>query len=974
MEKARIEILLIEDDLAEADLIREMLAESRTHAFSVEHVQYLADGIALLKDRTFDCVLVDLGLPDSQGLETALTVRDQAKLTPVAIITMLDDEELALKALQMDIQDYLIKGDIAGTLLVRSIRYAIQRKRVALALQESEQRFTSFMRNLPAAAWMKDMQGRYVYANTETERIFSTPLAALLGKTDRDLFPPETARQFGENDCRVLSEGTTLQTTEVLRQPDGIEHYSIVNKFPVLGSGGQAAYVAGVAFDITDRVRAEEALRESEEKFSRFFDTAPVGITISTLADGRFVEINKEGERLSGFRRDEVIGRSAMEFYIWKDPAERARMIEDVLKEGAVHDREMTFRTKEGNVLHGLFSAVVIDIGEKKHLLSIVSDITERKRIEAELEHFASFPRLNPIPIMELDSDGKVIFCNRAAENIFGKTCFDSSNPLIPKDLPDMLHDLRQNKPRQFTRTVEMDGRFFDELVHLVPEFDVVRIYAIDVTERRRLEEERGRLAAIVESSDDAIIAKTLDGIIVDWNTGAEKLYGYTASEIKGRHISALVPADLVDEVTQFLEEIGRGKTVKHIETIRVTKDGRLIPVLLTVSPIKDASGRIIGASTITYDITDRKQAEKALKESEMRFRALVTASSEAIYRMSPDWSEMRQLFSKEFLTSTEGSSRTWLEKYIHPDDQPHVNAAIQEAIRTKSIFELEHRVQKADGSLGWTFSRAVPLMDANGEIVEWFGAASDITERKRADEEIERLNTDLTARAVELEEVNRELEAFNYTVAHDLRKPLTTTNGYCQAIRELCGDKLDAQCAGYLREAYEGTLRMNRLIEALLNFSRVTRIELRRETVDLSRMAREVADELRAADPGRRVTFRIVDGIAVDGDANLLRVALDNLLGNAWKYTGAHEEAIIEFGTAEVDGRPACFVRDNGPGFDMADAEKLFLPFQRLPSAEEFKGFGIGLATVERIVRRHGGRIWAEGEPGKGATFWFSL
>jgi light-regulated signal transduction histidine kinase (bacteriophytochrome) len=249
-----------------------------------------------------------------------------------------------------------------------------------------------------------------------------------------------------------------------------------------------------------------------------------------------------------------------------------------------------------------------------------------------------------------------------------------------------------------------------------------------------------------------------------------------------------------------------------------------------------------------------------------------------------------------------------------------------------------------------------------------------DITERKLAQEEIERLNTSLSMRAVELEGANRELEAFNYTVAHDLRKPLTVVNGYCQALKEMCCDKLDERCREFITESYEGTLRMNQLIDTLLGFSRLTNVELHRETVDLSGVAQEVAARLAQAEPTRRVMFRIKEGIMVTGDVNLLRVVLDNLLGNAWKYTGTLEESIIEFGAAEIDGKTACFVRDNGPGFDMANAEKLFIPFQRFPGSEEFRGFGIGLATVDRIIRRHGGRIWAEGEPDKGATFYFTL
>jgi signal transduction histidine kinase len=307
--------------------------------------------------------------------------------------------------------------------------------------------------------------------------------------------------------------------------------------------------------------------------------------------------------------------------------------------------------------------------------------------------------------------------------------------------------------------------------------------------------------------------------------------------------------------------------------------------------------------------------------------------------------------------------------------DIPKLRVLFEEILPLDTVFngyEVEHDFLD--------IGRKIILLNARQIFREKIGshiillAMEDITERKSAEDKIERLNIDLTARASDLEDANRELEAFNYTVAHDLRKPLTIVNAYCQAIRELCGDKLNEECKGYLQEAYDGTLRMNRLIDALLKFSRLAHVEPRRETVALSAMAHGVATELRLAEPGRRIEFRIADGLSADGDAALLRVVLDNLLGNAWKYTGRREEGIIEFGITEVDGNPAWFIRDNGAGFDMADADKLFIPFQRLPGAKECKGFGIGLATVERIIRRHGGRIWAEGEPGKGATFYFTL
>jgi PAS domain S-box-containing protein len=251
--------------------------------------------------------------------------------------------------------------------------------------------------------------------------------------------------------------------------------------------------------------------------------------------------------------------------------------------------------------------------------------------------------------------------------------------------------------------------------------------------------------------------------------------------------------------------------------------------------------------------------------------------------------------------------------------------------------------------------------------------AVIDISRRKQLEEKLDLLYADLAARAAELETANTELEAFSYTVSHDLRNPLAAINSYCQVVQDVCGNRLDEQCRGYIREIYDGTLRMNRFIDTMLDFARITRVELKRSQVDLSSMAQEVTLGLRAAEPARRVTARIAAGIVAVGDADLLRVLLDNLIGNAWKYTRQREEAVIEFGATEVAGNPAWYVRDNGLGFDMALAGKLFQPFHRL-SGTGVEGHGIGLATVERIARRHGGRVWAEGAPDRGATFFFTL
>jgi len=260
--------------------------------------------------------------------------------------------------------------------------------------------------------------------------------------------------------------------------------------------------------------------------------------------------------------------------------------------------------------------------------------------------------------------------------------------------------------------------------------------------------------------------------------------------------------------------------------------------------------------------------------------------------------------------------------------------------------------------------------------LVEAFNSMlSQIQERdqalRKAHDELEQR---VQERTTELDNINKELEAFSYSVSHDLRAPLRAIDGFSQALLEDFGEKLDSMGQDHLHRVRLAAQRMSALIDDLLNLSRVTRSEIHRETLDLSAVVRATADELQRGAPSRNVNFVITDGLKVNGDSRLLRVAIENLLGNAWKYTSGHSCARIEFGLYQSNGRPAYFVRDDGAGFDPRYSQRLFGAFQRLHASSEFPGTGIGLATVQRIVRRHGGEIWAEGEVEKGATFYFTL
>jgi len=441
--------------------------------------------------------------------------------------------------------------------------------------------------------------------------------------------------------------------------------------------------------------------------------------------------------------------------------------------------------------------------------------------------------------------------------------------------------------------------------VYQAGDCNVIQCNVRDITERRQAETVSIRLAAIVESSDDAIIGKDLNSIINSWNKGAEKIFGYAAGEMMGTSILRLIPAVRHEEENQILEKIKRGESVEHFETLRQTKDGRLIDVSVTVSPIKDASGKVIGVSKVSRDITERKAAEE----------------------------KVRQL-----------------------------------------NVELERRVVE---------------------------------------------------RTAQLQTANEELEAFSYSVSHDLRAPLRHVMGFVDLLKKdlarettsgvpcpRCGGlvspgggpSLSEESLRHLTVISQSAKRMGDLIDDLLTFSRVGRAELHKTEIHLDELVREALGDFQAETKGRNIAWNIHPLPAVRADRALLRMALVNLISNAVKFTGlrpgeayapegARAEAKIEIGVMEKwsngavastqnsntpklqdSNTPVFFIRDNGAGFDPQYADKLFGVFQRLHSQDEFEGTGIGLANVQRIIHRHGGRTWAEGVVDGGATFYFSI
>jgi PAS domain S-box-containing protein len=643
MEANRIKLLLIEDNLGDARLIREALREAGGERFDLQHADRLATGFARLDEGGFQLVLLDLSLPDSHGLDTVARTHAQAPDVPIVVLTGLDDEALALKALETGAQDYLVKGDLDGRALSRAIRYAIERQRGEQALRQSEARFRGLLDSAPDAILIVSREGRITFANAQVEKTFGYRPEELLGQTIEMLMPDRFREQHGQH---------------------------------------RFGYLAA------PRARPMDSGLELRGK-------------------------RKDGGE---FDADILLG-----------PLER-----------------------EGDL----------------SVLCIVRDITERKQAEAALQ------------------------------------------------------------------------KAHDELEFKVQE----------------------RTAAL--SQANALLQTMMDYI-------PDQIY------------------------------------------------------------FKDAQSRFIRNSRSQADLMGLSDPAEVVGKTDFDFFPHAQRSYEE-------------------------------EQELMRSGQP--------------LIDLEEYVVWPDGRATWISTTKAPLRDKEGQIIGTFGISRDITERKRAEQAIQQLNADLQKKAAQLEAANKELEAFSYSVSHDLRAPLRGIDGWSLALLEDYHDALDEQGRQYLDRVRSETQRMGQLIDDMLQLARVTRAEMHKAPVNLSALAQTIAAHLQETEPGRPVAFNIQLGLSAQGDASLLEVALSNLLSNAFKFTGKTPQARIEFGQTEIQGERAFFVRDNGAGFDMAYAQRLFGAFQRLHKTSEFPGTGIGLATVQRVIHRHGGRVWAEAGVNQGATFYFTL
>jgi PAS domain S-box-containing protein len=533
-----------------------------------------------------------------------------------------------------------------------------------------------------------------------------------------------------------------------------------------------------------------------------------------------------------------------------------------------------------------------------------------------------------------------------------------------------------------------------------------------EIAERKRAEEalrqREDLLQKIFEVLPVGLWYADKDGTLLRGNPAGVKIWGAepkVAPSEYGVFKARRLPSgeEIAPDDWALAQTIREGVTVLD-EMLEIDAfDGKKKVILNYTAPVLDDRGALQGAIIVNLDITQSKEAEEELARTAREWQTTFDATSDSIWILDKGQRVLRsnsaagRIFGHPMETFI--GMHCW--EIVHCTNQPIPECPILRAKHSLRRETMELQIGDA-----WFEVVVDPILSADGQYAGAVHIVSDITERKRAEQTIIQLNVELEQRVMDrtaqLEAANKELEAFSYSVSHDLRSPLRGIDGFSQALIEDYQDRpLDETGRRYLERIRKATQNMGLLIDDTLKLSRVSRSEFDRETVELSRMVLEIADPLRKNDSGKTVDMIIRKDVIVQGDRRLLQIALTNLLDNAFKFTGRQERPRIEFGTTvgddvlvnsrfspplaggdegeggirKSDGEKTIyFIRDNGVGFDMAYVDKLFGAFQRLHTTEEFPGTGIGLATVQRIIHRHGGRVWAEGEIGKGATFYFTL
>lgn len=527
-------------------------------------------------------------------------------------------------------------------------------------------------------------------------------------------------------------------------------------------------------------------------------------------------------------------------------------------------------------------------------------------------------------------------------------------------------------------RIVHPDGSIHwihDRGVPVLDEQGNVRVMVgvvTDITKAKRAELEIANLAAIVAFSSDAIIGKTVDGTITSWNAGAERLFGYPAEEAVGQSITIISPYELLDEERKILETIKNGGLIENYETVRVRRSGERVHVAITVSPIRDSAGRVVGASSINRDISNRKRSEEALKRSQQLLAKTLESLDEAIFLLD---ARTRSILScNSSVRSIFGYSEEELIgqniECLHVSSEMYrvFGEKMYSALDAMGVFRTEFQMRRKDGSIFPSEHSVTEVREESGGRLYLVSVVRDITERKEAEAELKR-------HMKKLEDSNRDLEDFAYVASHDLQEPLRKVQAFGDRLKAKYGASLGPEGEGYIDRMQNASRRMTDLIRSLLEYSRVTTRGKPFTKVDLSEIVRDVLLDLEARIEQTGGEVLVEKLPVIEADPYQMRQLFQNLIGNALKYVRSGSTPRVKIYAQQLEGVCRIFVQDNGIGFDEGYLERIFRPFQRLHGkGAEYEGTGMGLAIVKKIAGRHEGSVTAKSTPGKGSTFIVTL
>ncbi len=712
-------------------------------------------------------------------------------------------------------------------------------------------------------------------------------------------------------------------------------------------------------------------VKKQEEKFAKAFRSSPYAILITRLADGLILDVNRGFEELTGYPPKEAIGRTTLDLRLFANPADRKVITDELDAKGEVHGMEFQFRAKSGREWTGMLYGEILVVNDEQLILSSISDITARKQAEEEITSLAKFPSENPSPVLRLAHNGTILYANDASRGLLAEW-----GCAVGKPAPQLWRDAAAEsleKAASTTVDLQSGGRTYSFVVNPVAEADYVNLYGRDETERRQAEEESRQSAeAFAKIFQESAVALALtnieDGTVIDVNRKWLELTGFRREEVIGKSAAehgGWKNLEDREEMRRALEEKGE---VNDWEAVCLRQNGEEYVVLLSAKVINLRGKRVLLSSNA--DITERKRAEEALGDSEEKYRLITENANDWVYLLLPDRNVRYTSPSCERVSGYSpqefADDSNLLLEIVHPDDRNEVESHFEEIQEEPGEDNREFRIMTKTGETRWIHHSCAPVRTPDGVFAGRRGMNRDITERKQAEEALQKTLADL-------ERSNADLEQFAYVASHDLQEPLRMVSSFTQLLADRYQGKLDKDADEFISFAVDGANRMQGLIDDLLSYARVGTKGKPPAPVPADRTLDRALENLQAAiqENTVEITRNPLPTVMVD-DVQLTQV-FQNLIANAIKFKGDRPPRISV--SCEARGADWVFsVRDNGIGIDPQYFERIFTIFQRLNPRGKYPGTGIGLAMCKKIVLRHGGRIWAESKPGEGSTFFFTL